>query len=117
MTGIEPQTEDEEQIFNSHLVAYKHPTRTLLYADCAWINARGSNKALNDEPRLKGRVANASAPSRMNTLSAIPQDYAEPQQSLSRHRKGSGVAFMDLHAEVVSPADCFSNLLYSWTEK
>jgi len=116
MTGIPPTTPEEKTIFNPKAGAYPHPSRTLMYADCTWVNARGHNSELNDAPPLKGRVANAAAPLRMNTLAGIPPRYAEPVAEARRHRAGSNVVFMDNHGETVSQGDCFSKIIYSWTE-
>lgn len=116
MTGIPATTAEEKFIFNNKAGAYSKPTRTLMYADCTWVNARGHNSELNDAPPLKGRVANAGAPLRMNTLAGIPPQYSESVIEARRHRAGSNVAFMDGHGEPVSQADCFSKIIYSWSE-
>lgn len=116
MTGIEPKTDAERALFNPNVSAYPQPARTLLYADCAWVNARAHDKVINDAPQLKGRVANAAAPIRMDRLSQIPVEYGQPQAKLSRHRTGSNIGFMDQHAESVAQRDCFDKVLYSWTE-
>ncbi len=116
MTGIPPTTQEEAVIFNPKANAYRQPARTLMYADCTWVNARGHNTVLNDAPPLKGRVANAAAPLRMNTLAAIPPQYGEPVTDSRRHRAGSNIVFMDHHGEPLSQADCFNKLIYSWSE-
>jgi prepilin-type N-terminal cleavage/methylation domain-containing protein/prepilin-type processing-associated H-X9-DG protein len=116
MTGINPTTDAERKIFNPNAGAYRLPSQTLLYADCAWVNARGHNAAVNDAPKLKGRIANAAAPHRMDKLAQIPEDYGTPQKSLRRHKNGSNILFMDQHGEPMNQEDCFNKLLYSWTE-
>jgi len=117
MTGIDPTTDAERLLFNSCAGKYPRPAETLLYADSAYFNIRPSNLTLNDEPRLKGRVPNASAPSRMNSLPAIPAEYGVVQPSMRRHRSGSNVLFMDLHGTMVGQQDCFARILHSWTER
>ena len=72
--------------------------------------------AVNDEPRLKGRVANAAAPMRMDKLAQIPEEYGTPQKALRRHKNGNNILFMDQHGEPMNQEDSFSKLLYSWTE-
>lgn len=116
MTGINPATEEQKQLFNPNFTAYAKPAETLMYADCAWINARGHNVAINDAPQLKGRVANAGAPVRMDKLAEIPVEYGTPQPDLRRHKIGSNVIFMDHHGESLRQEDCFDKILYSWTE-
>ncbi|MFO0840531.1 MAG: prepilin-type N-terminal cleavage/methylation domain-containing protein [Phycisphaerae bacterium] len=116
MTGIRPTTPAEQLIFSQKLSDYRFPSRTLLYADSAWINARGHNLALNDAPELKGRVANAGAPQRMNTLAQIPPELGAPMPEYKRHPAGNNVLYMDHHAVTVSQRDCFDRVLYSWTE-
>jgi len=116
MTGIQPVTEAEKQLFNPNFGAYAQPARMMLYADCAWVNARAHNVAINDSPQLKGRVGNAAAPIRMDKLATIPVEYGTPQATLSRHRYGSNIVFMDQHGETVTQKDCFNKVLYSWTE-
>jgi prepilin-type processing-associated H-X9-DG protein len=116
MTGINPTTAAEKLIFNPRATAYRFTSNTLLYADCAWVNARAYDKLLYDAPRLKGRVGNAAASGRMNVLADIPQDWGTPRESLRRHRGGSNVLFMDHHAEIVSQKRCFKGIIYSWTE-
>lgn len=117
MTGIVPKDDDERRIFNQTLTAYPYPVRTLLYADCTWVNARGHRRVVNDSPALKGRIANAAAPHRIDSLVGIPAEYSVPSPRLRRHRRGSNILFMDGHGEVASQKDCFSRVLYSWTEK
>lgn len=117
MTGIPPETQDEVAIFNSSYTAYPQPVRTLLYADCTWPNARGHDKKLNDAPQLKGRVANAGSPLRLDKLASIPPEYDKPIPEMRRHRRGSNIIFMDSHAELVSQQDCYDKILYSWSEK
>lgn len=118
MTGLKPVTEDERLIFNSNAAAYRNTSKTLLYADSAWVNARGHDKKLNDAPKLKGRVANAGANHRMNKLSEIPDELASPQDRYKRHPIGNNVLFMDHHAETISQEALLapSTVLYSWTE-
>lgn len=117
MTGINPQTDWERELFNPSMSAYRFPGRTLLYADCAWVNARGHNQAINDSPKLKGRIANAGAPYRMNVNAEIPPEIATPQVKYKRHNAGSNVIFMDHHGETVSQQDCYDKILYSHTER
>ncbi|HWL93980.1 MAG TPA: prepilin-type N-terminal cleavage/methylation domain-containing protein [Phycisphaerae bacterium] len=117
MTGINPVTDAEKQLFNPSASGYSRPAETLMYADSAFFNARGHNTTLNDQPRLKGRVANANALILMNTLSNIPDEYGTPRPELRRHKSGSNVVFMDHHGTIVSQKDCFEKILYSWTER
>ncbi len=116
MTGINPVTEAERQLFNNNVAAYSYPTQTLLYADCTFFNARAHNLVVNDSPLLKGRVANAGAPALFNTLATIPPQYARPVREARRHDSGSNVLFMDQHAASVSQEDAYTKILYSWTE-
>ncbi len=116
MTGINPSTDGERLLFNPNATAYPRPAETLMYADCAWVNARAHNTTINDAPQLKGRVSNAGAPHRMNRLAEIPEEYGRPQPNLKRHRNGSNIVFMDHHGENVRQEDCFTKVLYSWTE-
>jgi prepilin-type N-terminal cleavage/methylation domain-containing protein/prepilin-type processing-associated H-X9-DG protein len=117
MTGIRPSTDAEAKIFNQKALAYRYTGRTLLYADSAWVNARGHDKAVNDAPRLKGRVANAGAPYRMNVLADIPEEAGTPQPQYRRHPRGNNIVFMDSHAETVTQQQAFTGVLYSWTEQ
>lgn len=119
MTGVRPTTDAETRVFNPNATAYKTPDKTLLYADCAWINARGHDKAINDSLKLKARVANAGAHHRMNVLSEIPDELAEPVEQYKRHPAGNSVLFMDHHAETVSQKALFApaTVLYSWSEE
>ncbi len=117
MTGIQPETEADRKLFNPSSSAYPRPPETLMYADSAYFNIRPSNLTLNDEPRLKGRVPNASAPSRMNSLGTIPPEYGVIQTALKRHAGGSNVIFMDHHGAMTSQQDCFQRILHSWTER
>lgn len=91
MTGIKPTTDAEKLLFNQKASAYPYPARTLMYADCAWVNARGHDKVINDSLKLKGRVANAGAPSRMNVSGEISDELARPQQAYARHRTGNNI--------------------------
>lgn len=116
MTGINPETDAERLLFNPLATAYPRPAETMMYADCAWINARAHNTGINDSPKLKGRVANAAAPHRMNRQAEIPEAYGVPQPQLKRHKNGSNIIFMDYHGETVNQEDCFNKILYSWTE-
>jgi prepilin-type N-terminal cleavage/methylation domain-containing protein len=116
MTGINPVNDTERKLFNSKSSAYPFPSKTLLYADSTFFNARGHNLAINDEPRLKGRIANASAPSLLNTLAAIPAEYGSPVITARRHTGGSNVVHMDLHGESYSQERAFTGFYYSWTE-
>lgn len=116
MTGINPANEAQKLLFNPNFTAYAKPAETLMYADCAWINARGHNATINDAPQLKGRVANAGAPHRMDKLADIPVEYGTAQPNLKRHKIGSNVIFMDHHGESLRQEDCFDKILYSWTE-
>lgn len=117
MTGISPQTDAERVLFNPKFSAYRYPTQTLMYADCAWVNARAHDRAIGDAPRLKGRVANAAAPQRMDVLANIPTEYGDEREELRRHRRGSMIAYMDGHGAPVTQRDCFNRVLYSWTEQ
>jgi prepilin-type N-terminal cleavage/methylation domain-containing protein len=117
MTGIVPTTDAEKKLFNNAAGAYPKPAETLMYADSSFFNARAHNVTLNDEPRLKGRVANASAPILMNTLASIPAEYGVPQADLRRHKRGSNIVYMDHHGEIENQKDCFEKVLYSWTER
>lgn len=116
MTGINPVTQAEQQLFNPNRGAYAKPSDTLLYADSTFFNARAHNVTVNDESRLKGRVANANAPYLFNTLSSIPTEYGAVVKGAKRHPGGSNIVFMDHHGEPVSQQDCFTKVLYSWTE-
>lgn len=116
MTGINPTTDQERLLFNPNANAYTRPAQTLLYADCSFFNARAHNKLVNDEPRLKGRVANAAAPALLNVLADVTPEYGTPLEGSRRHKQGSNIVFMDHHGEPVTQADCFSKILYSWTE-
>ncbi len=118
MTGVRPGDEAQRKVFNPNAAAYKNTNKTLLYADSAWINARGHDKAINDAPKLKGRVANANAPLRMNVLADIPDEWNRPRESGKRHPGGNNVVFFDHHAETVSQRALFSpaTVLYSWSE-
>lgn len=119
MTGLKPTTEAERRIFNANAAAYKIVDKTLLYADCAWVNARGHDKAVNDAPKLKGRVANAGANQRMDKLAEIPDELGQPVDKYKRHPAGNNVLFMDHHGESVSQKALFApaTVLYSWTEE
>jgi len=119
MTGIKPSNDQERLIFNSNATAYKFVDKTLLYADSAWINARGHDKVVNDAPRLKGRVGNAGANSRMDVLANIPEELGAPIEKFKRHPAGNDVLFMDHHAETISQKALFApaTVLYSWTEE
>lgn len=117
MTGINPTTDAEKVLFNPNSTAYTKPAETLMYADSAFFNARAHNLTLNDSPLLKGRVANAGAPHRMNTLASIPPEYAAPVADARRHKRGSNIQFMDHHAESVPQEDCYNKIIYSWTER
>lgn len=119
MTGLKPTTEEERKIFNPNAAAYKIVDKTLLYADCAWVNARGHDKAVNDAPKLKGRVANAGANHRMDKLAEIPDELALPVDKYKRHPSGNNVVFMDHHGETLSQKALFApaTVLYSWTEE
>ncbi len=116
MTGINPVTDAERRLFSPRLSVYPFPSKTLLYADCTFFNARGHNLTINDEPRLKGRIANAAAPSLLNILAQIPADYARPVLSARRHSAGSNVIHMDLHGVAVSQENAFTAFYYSWSE-
>jgi prepilin-type N-terminal cleavage/methylation domain-containing protein len=116
MTGIKPVTPAEERLFNPSFGAYPFPSNTLLYADSTFFNARGHNLTLNDEPRLKGRIANASAPSLLNSLPAIAPMYGQPVQAARRHASGSNIVYMDHHGGSISQQDAFTKFYYSWTE-
>lgn len=116
MTGIKPVNDGERKLFNPSAYAYPFPGKTLLYADSTFFNARGHNLTINDEPRLKGRIANASAPSLLNTLAAIPAEYGSPVASARRHRAGSNIMYMDLHGESITQERAFPAFYYSWTE-
>jgi prepilin-type N-terminal cleavage/methylation domain-containing protein len=116
MTGIKPVTDAERKLFNPSFYAYPFPGKTLMYADSTFFNARGHNLTINDEPRLKGRIANASAPSLLNTLAAIPAEHGRPVIGARRHRAGSNVMHMDFHGEAFSQERAFSAFYYSWTE-
>lgn len=116
MTGINPATDTERLLFNPLATAYVRPAETLMYADCAWVNARAHNVAINDSMKLKGRVANAGAPHRMNRQAEIPEEMGTPQEKYKRHKGGSNIVFMDHHAETINQSDCFNKVLYSWTE-
>ena len=116
MTGIKPVTDAERRLFNPNAYAYPFPSKTLMYADSTFFNARGHNLTINDEPRLKGRIANASAPSLFNTLATIPAEYGRPVITARRHRAGSNVLHMDLHGEAISQELAFTAFYYSWTE-
>ncbi len=117
MTGVQPANAAERIIFNPNAGAYRRPAETMLYADSAYFNVRTSNVTLNDEPRLKGRIANAAAPNRMASLPAIPVEYGVVQPRFSRHRGGSNVVFMDHHGALTTQKDCFETVLYSWSER
>lgn len=126
MTGIRPVdaslnpllAAQERLLFSQRAAAYRNTTKTLLYADCTWINARGHKSLVNDTPALKGRVANGNAPSRFATTPFDLPDYDRPRQSARRHPSGSNVVFFDQHAETVSQKALFapSTVLYSWSE-
>ena len=118
MTGIKPTTDAERLIFNPSVAAYKNVNKTLLYADCAWVNARGHDKAVNDAPKLKGRVGNAGAESRMDKLADIPDELGYPDPKYKRHPVGNNVIFMDHHAESITQNALFApaTVLYSWSE-
>lgn len=118
MTGVRPTTEAERLVFNPSAAAYRNTTKTLLYADSTWVNARAHDKAINDAPKLKGRVANAAAPLRMNVLADIPDEWNRPRESGKRHPSGNNVVFFDQHAETVTQRALFSpaTVLYSWSE-
>lgn len=116
MTGVNPVNEAERKLFNSKFYAYPFPGKTLMYADSTFFNARGHNLTINDEPRLKGRIANAAAPSLLNTLATIPAEYGRPVMSARRHGAGSNVLHMDMHGEAISQERVFSAFYYSWTE-
>jgi prepilin-type N-terminal cleavage/methylation domain-containing protein len=121
MTGIRPTTDAERLIFNQNAGAYKQTTKTLLYADSTWVNARAHRNAVNDFPTLKGRVANANAPHLFDTTPfASPQDveWNRPRESGRRHPSGNNVVFFDQHAETVSQRNLFApaTVLYSWSE-
>lgn len=118
MTGLRPANEQERLLFNNSVAAYKLVDRTLLYADCAWINARGHNFTINDAPKLKARVANAGANHRMNVLSQIPDELGVPDSRYKRHPVGNNVLFMDHHAESLSQEALLApaTVLYSWSE-
>lgn len=118
MTGVKPTTDAERAVFNPNSTAYRDTTHTLLYADSAWVNARGHDKAVNDAPKLKGRVANANAPFRFDKLAEIPDEWNRPRASGKRHPNGNNVVFFDQHGETVSQRTLFSPaaVLYSYTE-
>lgn len=116
MTGLQPKDDAERKIFSQRFLDYKYPALTLLYADCAWVNARGHDKAVHDAPRLKGRVANAGAPGRMNVLADIPTAWGTPLKELARHARGSNIVFMDGSGRSVSQRAALTDVLYSWTE-
>jgi len=117
MTGVKPTTEAERLVFSPNANAYKNTTKTLLIADSTW-NARAHNKAINDAPKLKGRVANAAAPFRWDKLEDISDEWNRPRASGKRHPSGNNVAFFDHHAETVSQRNLFApaTVLYSWSE-
>lgn len=118
MTGLKPTTDAERLIFNPNAAAYRDTTHTMLYADSTWVNARAHNTALNDAPKLKGRVANANAPFRFDKLAEIPDDWNRPRNSGKRHPGGNNVVFFDHHLETVSQRALMSpaSVLYSYTE-
>jgi prepilin-type N-terminal cleavage/methylation domain-containing protein len=118
MTGIKPLTDADRLVFNPNVAAYKDTHHTLLYADCAWVNARGHNTTINDAPKLKGRVGNAGAEARMDVLANIPDELGYPDDCYKRHPVGNNVIFMDHHAETVTQNALFApaSVLYSWSE-
>jgi prepilin-type N-terminal cleavage/methylation domain-containing protein/prepilin-type processing-associated H-X9-DG protein len=118
MTGLKPTTDAEKLIFNPNSAAYRDTTHTMLYADSAWVNARGHDKSLNDAPKLKSRVANANAPLRFDKLAEIPDEWNRPRVSGKRHQGGNNVVFFDQHGETVSQRTLFAPavVLYSYTE-
>lgn len=118
MTGVRPTTEAERAVFNPSAAAYKNVTKTLLYADSTWVNARAHDKAVNDYPKLKGRVANAAAPFRWDKKDEISDEWNRPRGSGRRHPAGNNVVFFDQHAETLSQKALFApaTVLYSWSE-
>jgi len=118
MTGVKPTTDAERAVFSPNAAAYRETAKTLLYADCTWVNARGHNSAINDAPKLKGRIANANAPYRFDKLAEIPDEWNRPRVSGRRHPSGNNIVFFDLHAATVSQQALFSpaTVLYSWSE-
>jgi prepilin-type N-terminal cleavage/methylation domain-containing protein/prepilin-type processing-associated H-X9-DG protein len=127
MTGIDPQTVGDKKIFSPSAARYKKPGRTLLYADCSWVNARASDKVLNDHPNsegqasMKARVANAGAPRRLNNFTAsdpnsIAEEFTTAKKQYARHTNGSNILFMDHHGALTSQKDCFDKVLYSYSE-
>ncbi len=118
MTGVKPTTDAERAVFNPNSAAYRETSKTLLYADCTWVNARAHNTSINDAPKLKGRVANANAPFRFDKLADIPDEWNRPRNSGRRHPSGNNVVFFDSHAETVSQRALFApaTVLYSASE-
>jgi prepilin-type N-terminal cleavage/methylation domain-containing protein len=118
MTGVRPTTDAERAVFNPNSAAYRDTTHTLLYADSTWVNARAHDKAINDAPKLKGRVANANAPLRFDKLAEILDEWNRPRASGKRHPSGNNVVFFDQHAATVSQKSLFApaTVLYSHTE-
>lgn len=76
MTGINPVDEAQKLLFNPNFTAYSRPAETLMYADSAWINARGHNITINDAPQLKGRVANAARRTEWTNSARFPSSMA-----------------------------------------
>lgn len=128
------QDATNKAVISNKIDEYRHQSQTLIYADNAWLNARGYRNAVGDQGDLRWRLAFANWPDRLvwaggpfvaDAGGTSPAGKAEWDERWARHKGNNNIAFLDGHAASYTVAESMeydsvtatAKVLFSYAEK